>query len=160
MVAACMESKRLGLSNKAIFVVPNHIIEQFASEFLQLYPSANLLVTTKKDFSTNNRKRFCSRIATGEYDAIIIGHSQFERIPISPERQRMLLEEQLEEIMQGIEDAKIAKAENFTIKDLERTKRRLEEKMKKLNDQSRKDDVIYFEELGVDKMFVDEAHRI
>lgn len=159
MIAACMESKRLGLSNKAIFVVPNHIIEQFASEFLQLYPSANLLVSTKKDFAVNNRKRFCSRIATGEYDAIIIGHSQFEKIPISPERQRMLLEEQLEEIMQGIEDAKIAKAERFTIKDLERTKKRIEEKMKKLNDQSRKDNVIYFEELGIDKMFVDEAHN-
>lgn len=159
MVAACMESKRLGLSNKALFVVPNHIIEQFASEFLQLYPSANILVATKKDFSTNYRKRFCSKIATGDYDAIIIGHSQFEKIPISPERQRMLLQEQLEEIMQGIEEAKIAKAENFTIKDLQRTKRHLEEKMKKLNDQSRKDNTIYFEELGVDKMFVDEAHN-
>lgn len=160
MVAACMESKRLDLSNKALFVVPNHIIEQFASEFLQLYPSANILVATKKDFSTNYRKRFCSKIATGEYDAIIIGHSQYEKIPISPERQRILLQEQLEEIMQGIEEAKEARAENFTIKELQRTKRHLEEKIKKLNDQTRKDNTIYFEELGVDKMFVDEAHRI
>lgn len=160
MVAACMESKRLDLSNKALFVVPNHIIEQFASEFLQLYPSANILVATKKDFSTNYRKRFCSKIATGEYDAIIIGHSQYEKIPISPERQRILLQEQLEEIMQGIEEAKEARAENFTIKELQRTKRHLEEKIKKLNDQTRKDNTIYFEELGVDKMFVDEAHWI
>ena len=160
MVAACMESKRLGLSNKALFVVPNHIIEQFASEFLQLYPSANILVATKKDFSTNYRKRFCSKIATGDYDAIIIGHSQFERIPMSPERQRMLLQEQIYEIVQGIEEAKNERAERFTIKELERTKRRLEEKLKKLNDQSRKDNTIYFEELGIDKMFVDEAHRI
>lgn len=160
MVAACMEGKRLGLSNKALFVVPNHIIEQFASEFLQLYPSANILVATKKDFSTNYRKRFCSKIATGEYDAIIIGHSQYEKIPISPERQEILLQEQLEEIMQGIEEAKEARAENFTIKELQRTKRHLEEKIKKLNDQTRKDNTIYFEELGVDKMFVDEAHRI
>ena len=159
MVAACMESKRLSLSNKALFVVPNHIIEQFASEFLQLYPSANILVATKKDFSTNYRKRFCSKIATGEYDAIIIGHSQYEKIPMSPERQRMLLQEQLEEIMQGIEEAKEARAENFTIKELQRTKKHLEEKIKKLNDQSRKDNTIYFEELGVDKMFVDEAHN-
>ena len=160
MVAACMESKRLGLSNKALFVVPNHIIEQFASEFLQLYPSANILVATKKDFSTNYRKRFCSKIATGDYDAIIIGHSQFERIPMSPERQRMLLQEQIYEIVQGIEEAKNERAERFTVKELERTKRRLEEKLKKLNDQSRKDNTIYFEELGIDKMFVDEAHRI
>ena len=159
MVASCMESKRLNLSNKALFVVPNHIVEQFASEFLQLYPSANIMVATKKDFSTNYRKRFCSKIATGEYDAIIIGHSQFEKIPISPERQRMLLEEQLEEIIRGIEEAKKQNAERFTIKELQRTKKHLEEKLKKMNDQSRKDNTIYFEELGVDKMFVDEAHN-
>ena len=159
MVASCMESKRLNLSNKALFVVPNHIVEQFASEFLQLYPSANIMVATKKDFSTNYRKRFCSKIATGEYDAIIIGHSQFEKIPISPERQRMLLEEQLEEIIVGIEEAKAQNSERFTVKELQRTKRHLEEKLKKMNDQSRKDNTIYFEELGVDKMFVDEAHN-
>ena len=159
MVAACMESKRLGLSNKALFVVPNHIVEQFASEFLQLYPSANVLVATKKDFSTNYRKRFCSKIATGEYDAIIIGHSQFEKIPISPERQKMLLEDQIDEIVLGIEEAKRQNAEKFTIKELQRTKRHLEEKLKKMNDQSRKDNTIYFEELGIDKMFVDEAHN-
>ena len=159
MVASCMESKRLGLSNKSLFVVPNHIVEQFASEFLQLYPSANIMVATKKDFSTNYRKRFCSKIATGEYDAIIIGHSQFEKIPISPERQRMLIEEQLEETIAGIEEAKNQNAERFTIKELQRTKRHLEEKLKKMNDQSRKDNTIYFEELGVDKMFVDEAHN-
>ena len=159
VVASCMQSKRLGLSNKSLFVVPNHIVEQFASEFLQLYPSANIMVATKKDFSTNYRKRFCSKIATGEYDAIIIGHSQFEKIPISPERQRMLIEEQLEEIIAGIEEAKNQNAERFTIKELQRTKRHLEEKLKKMNDQSRKDNTIYFEELGVDKMFVDEVHN-
>lgn len=159
MVASCMESKRLGLSTKALFVVPNHIVEQFASEFLQLYPSANIMVATKKDFSTNYRKRFCSKIATGEYDAIIIGHSQFERMPVSPERRKRLLQDQIKEIINGIEEAEAEGTENYTVKELQRTKRHLEEKLKKLNDQTRKDDTIYFEELGVDKMFVDEAHN-
>ena len=159
MVASCMESKRLGLSTKALFVVPNHIIEQFASEFLQLYPSANIMVATKKDFSTNYRKRFCSKIATGEYDAIIIGHSQFERVPVSPERRKRLLQDQINEIIDGIDEAEAEGAEDYTVKELQRTKKHLEEKLKKLNDVTRKDDTIYFEELGVDKMFVDEAHN-
>jgi len=159
MVAAAMESKRLGLCNKSLFVVPNHIIEQFASEFLQLYPSANILVATKKDFETKNRKKFCSRIATGDYDAVIIGHSQFERIPMSLERQQALLEEQIDDITRGIAEAKGNRGENYTIKQMEKTKRTLETRLEKLNKQERKDDVVTFEELGVDKLFVDEAHN-
>ena len=158
MAAAAMESKRLGLCNKPLFVVPNHLTEQWASEFLQLYPGANILVATKKDFETQNRKKFCSRIATGDYDAIIIGHSQFERIPISLERQQRTIQDQIDEITDGIAQAKSEYAERFTIKQLEKTKRGLEARLKKLNDQSRKDDVITFEELGVDRLFVDEAH--
>lgn len=159
MVASSMESKRLGLCNKPLFVVPNHIIEQFASEFLQLYPSANILVSTKKDFETKNRKKFCSRIATGEYDAIIIGHSQFEKIPMSIERQKDLINKQINDIILGIDETKRNRGENFTIKQLEKTKRQLETKLEKLNNQDRKDDVITFEELGIDKLFVDEAHN-
>ena len=158
MTAAAMESKRLGLCQKPLFVVPNHLTEQWASEFLQLYPSANILVATKKDFETQNRKKFCSRIATGDYDAIIIGHSQFERIPISLERQQATIQSQIDEIVEGIEQAKSEYAERFTIKQLEKTKKGLEAKLKKLNDQTRKDDVITFEELGVDRLFIDEAH--
>ena len=157
MVASAMESKRLGLCQKSIFVVPNHLTEQWASEFLRLYPSANILVTTKKDFETHNRKKFCARIATGDYDAVIIGHSQFERIPISPERQEQLLHQQIEEITDGIQDTKLAGGNNFTIKSLERTKKGLEARLKKLQASDRKDDVIYFEQLGVDRMFVDES---
>ena len=159
MVAGAMESKRLGRCNKSLFVVPNHIIEQFASEFLQLYPSANILVATKKDFTTANRKKFCSRIATGEYDAVIIGHSQFERIPMSVERQKELLEEQISSIINAIEDAKENDGENFTIKQMEKTRKGLAQKLENLNKQERKDDVVTFEELGVDKLFVDEAHN-
>ena len=159
MVAAAMESKRLGLCNKSLFVVPNHIIEQFASEFLQLYPSANILVATKKDFETKNRKKFCSRIATGDFDAIIIGHSQFEKIPMSIERQRTILEEQINDITNGIREEKEKKGEYYTIKQLEKTKRGLETRLEKLNKQERKDDVVTFEELGIDKLFVDEAHN-
>ena len=157
MVASAMESKRLGLCQKSIFVVPNHLTEQWASEFLRLYPSANILVTTKKDFETHNRKKFCARIATGDYDAVIIGHSQFERIPISPERQERLLHQQIEEITDGIQDTKLAGGNSFTIKSLERTKKGLEARVKKLQASDRKDDVIYFEQLGVDRMFVDES---
>lgn len=159
MVAAAMESKRLGLCNKSLFVVPNHIIEQFASEFLQLYPSANILVATKKDFETKNRKKFCSRIATGDFDAIIIGHSQFEKIPMSIERQRSILEAQINDITNGIREEKEKKGEYYTIKQLEKTKRGLETRLEKLNKQERKDDVVTFEELGIDKLFVDEAHN-
>ena len=158
MVAAAMESNRLGLCQKSLFVVPNHLTEQWAAEFLQLYPSANILVATKKDFETRNRKKFCSRIATGDYDAVIIGHSQFEKIPMSIERQRAVLQEQLDEIVDGIADAKSAYAERFTVKQLEKTKKQIKLKLEKLNDQSRKDDVVTFEELGVDRLFVDEAH--
>lgn len=158
MTAAAMEAKRLGLCQKPLFVVPNHLTEQWASEFLQLYPSANILVATKKDFETQNRKKFCSRIATGDYDAVIIGHSQFEKIPISLARQRQTIQQQIDDIVEGIEQAKSEYAERFTIKQLEKTKRGLETRLKKLNDQSRKDDVITFEELGVDRLFVDEAH--
>ena len=158
MVAAAMESKRLGLCQKSLFVVPNHLTEQWAAEFLQLYPSANILVATKKDFETRNRKKFCSRIATGDYDAVIIGHSQFEKIPMSIERQRAVLQEQLDEIVDGIAEAKSARAERFTVKQLEKTKKQIKLKLEKLNDQSRKDDVVTFEELGVDRLFVDEAH--
>ena len=153
-----MESKRLGLCQKSIFVVPNHLTEQWASEFLQLYPSANILVATKKDFETRNRKKFCSRIATGDYDAVIIGHSQFEKIPVSVERQREILQEQLDEIIDGISEAKRANAERFTIKQMEKSRRAIKLKLDKLNSQSRKDDVVTFEELGVDRLFVDEAH--
>ena len=158
MVAAEMESKRLGLCQKAMFVVPNHLTEQWASEFLRLYPSANILVTTKKDFETRNRKKFCARIATGDYDAVIIGHSQFEKIPISKERQERLLHEQIDEIEDGIRELQAANAERFTIKSLEKTKKSLEAKLKKLQDTSRKDDVITFEQLGIDRLYVDEAH--
>lgn len=158
MVAAAMEMKRLGLCNKSLFVVPNHLTEQWAAEFLQLYPAANIMVATKKDFEMKNRKKFCGRIATGDYDAVIIGHSQFEKIPMSAERQRIILEKQLDEILIGIAQAKADKAENFTVKQMEKTKRGLETKLKKLNDQDRKDDVVTFEELGVDRVFVDEAH--
>ena len=158
MTAAAMESKRLGLCQKPLFVVPNHLTEQWAAEFLQLYPSANILVATKKDFETQNRKKFCSRIATGDYDAIIIGHSQFEKIPISIERQRQTIQDQINEIVEGISQAKSEYSDRFTIKQLEKTKRGLETRLKKLNDQSRKDDVITFEELGVDRLFIDEAH--
>ena len=159
MVAAVMESKRLGLCNKALFAVPNHLTEQWSSEFLRLYPSANILVATKKDFETKNRKKFCARIATGDYDAIIMGHSQFERIPVSVERQERLLDEQIMEIEEGIEELKSANAERFTIKQAERTKKMLEARLKKLNDSERKDDVVTFEQLGVDRLYVDEAHN-
>ena len=158
MVAAAMESKRLGLCQKSLFVVPNHLTEQWATEFLQLYPAANILVATRKDFETKNRKKFCGRIATGDYDAIIIGHSQFEKIPMSVERQRAILEQQIDEIMMGISEAKREKAENFTIKQMEKTKKGLQAKIDKLNDQSRKDDVVTFEELGIDRIFIDESH--
>ena len=158
MVAAAMESKRLGLCNKSLFVVPNHIIEQFASEFLQLYPSANILVSTKKDFETGNRKKFCSRIATGDFDAVIIGHSQFERIPMSVHRQVQILEEQIKDITRGIQDLKSNGGEKFSIKQLMKTQKSIENKLEKLNDSSKKDDVVTFEELGVDRIFIDEAH--
>lgn len=158
MVAAAMESKRLGLCHKPMFVVPNHLTEQWASEFLRLYPSANILAATKKDFEPKNRKKFCARIATGDYDAIIIGHSQFERIPVSMERQERLLREQIEEVTEGIEELKSSRAERFTIKSMERTKKGLETKLKKLLESGRKDDVVTFEELGVDRLYVDEAH--
>ena len=159
MVAAAMESKRLGLCQKSLFVVPNHLIEQWGSEFLRLYPSANILVTTKKDFETKNRKRFCSRIATGDYDAIIMGHSQAELIPISPERQERMLRSQIEDITAGIEEAKTQKGGHFTVKQLEKVKRGLETRLQKLNNTERKDDVVTFEELGIDRLFVDEAHN-
>jgi len=158
MVAAAMESKRLGLCQKPLFVVPNHLTEQWASEFLRLYPSANILAATKKDFEPRNRKKFCGRIATGDYDAIIIGHSQFERIPVSQERQERLLQEQIAEIEEGLEELKASRAERFTIKSLERTKKGLETRLSKLQDSTRKDDVITFEQLGVDRLYVDEAH--
>ena len=158
MVAAAMEMKRLGLCTKSLIVVPNHITEQWASEWLQLYPSANILVATKKDFETRNRKKFCARIATGDYDAVIIGHSQFEKIPISVERQAAILQQQIDEIMFGIEEAKSARAERYTVKQLERTRKSLETRLERLNDQSRKDDLVTFEELGVDRIFVDESH--
>ena len=158
MVAAAMESKRLGLCQKSLFVVPNHLTEQWASEFLRLYPSANILVATKKDFETRNRKKFCSRISTGDYDAVIIGHSQFERIPVSAERQERLLQEQIWEIEDGLAELKNSRAENFTIKQLEKTKKSLEARLDKLHKNERKDDVVTFEQLGVDRLFVDEAH--
>ncbi len=158
MTAAAMESKRLGLCNKSLFVVPNHLTEQWAAEFLQLYPAANILVATKKDFEMKNRKRFCGRIATSDYDAVIIGHSQFEKIPISIERQRAVLEQQLSDIIEGIADIKRNRGDRFSVKQLEKTKRSLQTKLEKLNDQSRKDDVVTFEELGIDRLFIDESH--
>ena len=158
MTAAAMESKRLGLCNKSLFVVPNHLTEQWAAEFLQLYPAANILVATKKDFEMKNRKRFCGRIATGDYDAVIIGHSQFEKIPISIERQRAVLEQQLSDIIEGIADIKRNRGDRFSVKQLEKTKKSLQTKLEKLNDQSRKDDVVTFEELGIDRLFIDESH--
>jgi len=158
MVSAAMESKRLGLCNKSLFVVPNHLTEQWAAEFLQLYPAANILVATKKDFETKNRKKFCGRIATGDYDAVIIGHSQFEKIPMSVERQRAILEQQLQELTDGIIDLKKNRGENFSVKQLEKSKKAVKLKLQKLNDQSRKDDVVTFEELGVDRLFIDESH--
>ena len=158
MVSAAMESKRLGLCSKSLFVVPNHLTEQWASEFLQLYPSANILVATKKDFETKNRKKFCGRIATGDYDAIIIGHTQFEKIPMSIERQRAILEQQLDEVTEGIAELKKNRGDNFSVKQLERTKKAVRQKLDKLNDQSKKDDVVTFEELGVDRLFIDESH--
>ena len=158
MVAAAQESKRLGLCNKSLFVVPNHLTEQWAAEYLQLYPAANILVATKKDFETKNRKKFCGRIATGDYDAVIIGHSQFEKIPMSIERQREILEQQLEEITGGIAELKRNRGENFSIKQLEKSKKSIRQKLDKLNDQTKKDDVVTFEELGVDRLFVDESH--
>ena len=158
MVAAAQESKRLGLCTKSLFVVPNHLTEQWAAEYLTLYPSANILVATKKDFETKNRKTFCGRIATGDYDAVIIGHSQFEKIPMSLERQRYLIEQQIDEIVEGIDEAKRNNAENFTVKQMMKTKKSLETRLAKLNDQSRKDDIVTFEELGVDRIFIDESH--
>ena len=158
MTAAAMESKRLGLCNKSLFVVPNHLTEQWAAEFLQLYPAANILVATKKDFEMKNRKRFCGRIATGDYDAVIIGHSQFEKIPISIERQRAVLEQQLSDIIEGIADIKRNRGDRFSVKQLEKMKKSLQTKLEKLNDQSRKDDVVTFEELGIDRLFIDESH--
>ena len=158
IVAAAMESKRLGLCTKSLIVVPNHITEQWAAEWLQLYPSANILVATKKDFETKNRKKFCARIATGDYDAIIIGHSQFEKIPMSKERQEIILRRQIDSILDGIREAKRNHAENYSIKQMERTRKSLENRLAKLNDQSRKDDVVTFEQLGVDRIFVDESH--
>ena len=158
MVAAAQESKRLGICNKSLFVVPNHLTEQWAAEYLQLYPAANILVATKKDFETKNRKKFCGRIATGDYDAVIIGHSQFEKIPMSIERQRAILEQQLEEITGGIAELKRNRGENFSIKQLEKSKKSIRQKLDKLNDQTKKDDVVTFEELGVDRLFVDESH--
>ena len=158
MVAAAMEAKRLGLCTKSLFVVPNHLTEQWAAEFLQLYPSANILVATKKDFEAKNRRRFCGRIATGDYDAIIIGHSQFEKIPMSIERQQMILMQQMDEITEGIADLKRNRGDRFSVKQLEKTKRSLKLKLDKLNDQSRKDDTVTFEELGIDRLFIDESH--
>ena len=158
MVAAAQESKRLGLCNKSLFVVPNHLTEQWAAEYLQLYPAANILVATKKDFETKNRKKFCGRIATGDYDAVIIGHSQFEKIPMSIERQRAILEQQLEEITEGIAELKRNRGENFSVKQLEKSKKSIKQKLDKLNDQTKKDDVVTFEELGADRLFVDESH--
>lgn len=159
MIAAAMESKRLGLCNKSLFVVPNHIIEQFASEFMQLYPSANILVTSKKDFAMNNRKKFCSKIATGEYDAIIMGHSQFEKIQLSQERQAHFLNQQIYDLTLSINDLRKNGGEYYSIKQLEKSRKKVEEKLKKLNDNSKKDTVVTFEQLGTDRLFVDEAHN-
>lgn len=153
-----MEGKRLGLCRKNLVVVPNHLTEQWGADFLRLYPGAKVLVATKKDFEPQNRKKFCSRIATGDYDAVVIGHSQFEKIPLSPERQKAILREQIDQVIDGIEEAKAQNGERYTIKQLEKSRKSLQAKLEKLNDQSRKDDVVTFEELGVDKLFVDEAH--
>ncbi len=158
MVAAAQESKRLGLCNKSLFVVPNHLTEQWAAEYLAALSGGEYLVATKKDFETKNRKKFCGRIATGDYDAVIIGHSQFEKIPMSIERQRAILEQQLEEITGGIAELKRNRGENFSIKQLEKSKKSIRQKLDKLNDQTKKDDVVTFEELGVDRLFVDESH--
>ena len=159
MIGAAMESKRLGLCNKSMMVVPNHIIEDMASEFMRLYPNANILVASKKDFEPKNRKKFCARIATGDYDCVIIGHSQFEKIPLSAERQERLLQDQIKELTIGIAQAKEAKGERFTIKQMEKSMRNLEVRLAKLTDDSRKDDVVTFEQLGIDRLFVDEAHN-
>ena len=159
MIASAMESKRLGLCTKSLFAVPNHLTEQMASEFLRLYPSANILVATKKDFEKRNRKKFCARIATGDYDAIIIGHSQFERIPVSLERQERLIREQIREVEEGLEEMERNHAERFSIKSLEKTKKSLEARLRKLQETERKDDVVTFEQLGVDRLYVDEAHN-
>ncbi len=158
MIAAGMESKRLGLSQKNLYVVPNHLIEQWASDFLRLYPGANILAATKKDFEPANRKKFCSRIATGEYDGIIIGHSQFEKIPLSAERQTMYIKRQISEIMEAISLAKLEEGTRYTVKQMEKTRKSLEAKLEKLNNQERKDNVVTFEQLGVDHLFVDESH--
>ena len=157
MAAAAMESKRLGLCQKSLFVVPNHLTEQWASEFLHLYPNAKLLVTSRKDFEPGNRKTFCSRIATGDYDAIIIGHSQFEKIPLSAERQERLIQEQMDEIEEAIEEAKEQAGEHFTVKQLEKLRKTLKQKLEKLQAAERKDDVVTFEQFGVDRLFVDES---
>ena len=158
MIAAGMESRRLGLSQKNLYVVPNHLTEQWGADFLRLYPNANVLVATKKDFEPSNRKQFCSRIATGDYDAIVIGHSQFERVPLSPERQKAIIERQIDDITLALADARSEDSRSFTVKQMEKTKKTLEAKLQKLNDQARKDDVVTFEELGVDRLFVDESH--
>lgn len=158
MVAAAQESKRLGLCQKSMFVVPNHLVGQWSSEYLRLYPSANILVTTKRDFETENRKKFCGRIATGDYDAVIIGHSQFEKIPMSIERQREQLEKQLDDIERGIDDVQASKGEQFTVKQLMKTRKAIKTKLEKLNDTKRKDTVIDFEQLGVDRLFIDESY--
>jgi len=158
IAAAAMESKRIELCNKSLIVVPNHITEQWAAEFLQLYPSANILVATKKDFETKNRKKFCARISTGDYDAVIIGHSQFEKIPMSVGQQRFTLKRQIDELVEGIAEIKRNRGDKFTIKQMERMRKSLEVRMEKLNDQSRKDNVVTFEELGIDRLYVDEAH--
>ena len=159
MAAAAMESKRLGLCQKSLFVVPNHLTEQWAAEFLHLYPNAKLLVTSKKDFEPGNRKTFCSRIATGDYDAVIIGHSQFEKIPLSAERQERLIQEQMDEIEEAIEEAKEQAGEHFTVKQLEKLRKTLKQKLEKLQATDRKDDVVTFEQLGVDRLFVDESQN-
>ncbi len=158
IVAAAMEMKRLGLCTKSLIVVPNHVTEQWAAEWLQLYPAANILVATERDFEKRNRRRLCARIATGDYDAIIIGHSQLMKIPLSRERQQAILQRQIDEVLLAISDAKRQKAENFTIKQMERTRKSLEARLEKLNDQSIKDDTVTFEELGIDRLFIDESH--
>lgn len=158
MVASAMEMKRLGFCTKSLVVVPNYIIEQWAAEWLQLYPTANILVATKKDFEKRNRKKFCGRISTGDFDAVIIGHSQFEKIPMSAERQIIIIQRQMDEIMEGIKEAKNARAERYTVKQLEKTRKSLKAKLAKLNDQSRKDDLVTFEKLGVDRIFIEESH--
>lgn len=159
MIAAAMESKRLGLCQKSLFVVPNHLVEQWASDFLRLYPGANILAARKKDFEPANRQKFCSRIATGDYDAVIIGHSQFEKIPLSDERQKNTIIQQIDEIEKGLKEIKAESGERFTIKQMEKTKKSLETRLAKLYDQTRKDQVVNFEELGIDRLFVDESHN-